>query len=530
MKRPLLLPISHLFGELKRRKVYRAAAAYAVVAWILLQIGEVTFEPLHFPDWAMTVLVILAILGFPLALIVSWFFDIGPSGFKRDVALATGAAQNLTSLDGNSSPSIAVLPFADMSPEQDQGYFCEGVAEEILNALTRIETLQVAARTSSFQFREGSGDVREIGKRLGVATVLEGSVRKAEDQLRITAQLINVADGYHIWSKSFDEKLTNIFVIQDEIAQCIAEALLETLSPHEQSAIKTRSSQDVAAYEYYLRGRHFFHRFRKKDIHFARQMFHQAIEIDPGFALAWAGYADCFSFLIMYADPQDRYRDAARTASTKALDLSPELAEARASRGLAYLICDEYAQAAVEFEKALALNPRLYEAYYYYGRARFHEGDLDKAAELFAMAAKVNPAEFQARLLRVQILRGLGRVNEATEETKAALAIVEQHLKLNPDDARALHLGAGSLVLIGDTARAQQWLDRALEIDPTDSVVLYNVACNYATLGQDDKALGYLEQAVEHGTVSATWMRNDEDLASIRNDPRFEALVQRVTH
>ena len=530
MKNRLLSPVSTFLSELQRRKVHRAAAAYAVVAWVLLQIGEVTFEPLHLPDGAMTALVIIAIAGFPVAMVVSWFYDLGLSGFRRDVASAATASHGTATPVANPTPSIAVLPFTDMSPDKDQGYFCEGVAEEILNALTRIEKLHVAARTSSFQVREGAGDIREIGERLGVATVLEGSVRKAADRLRVTAQLINVADGYHIWSRSFDSELKDVFAIQDEIARCIAESLVETLSPRDQSAIRTTSSQDVLAYEYYLRGRQFFNRFRKKDIEFARQMFHQAIEIDPEFALAWAGYADCFSFLIMYVDPQAGYQVEAKRASQKALELNPDLAEAHASRGLAYLICDEYVEAEVEFRKALEINPRLYEAHYYYGRARVHQGDQEKAAELFAKAAEVNPDEYQARLLRVQILRGLGRMDEAIREAHEALDVVEKHLEWNPDDSRALYLGAGSLILAGDTERALRWLARALEIDPTDSVVLYNVACNFATLGKNDQALDYVEQAIDHGTVSAAWMRNDADLASVRDHPRFESMLQRLPH
>ena len=530
MRRRQLLSLSAFFSELKRRKIYGTAVAYAVAAWILLQIGEVTFEPLHFPDWAMTALVIAAILGFPLAIVISWFFDVGPGGIRRDHGMGGAARQEAYSSTSVTSPSIAVLPFVDMSAELDQGHFCEGVAEEILNALTRIDKLHVAARTSSFQYRNGSGDIREIGENLGVGTILEGSVRHAENRIRVTAQLINVADGYHIWAKSFDEELKDIFAIQDEIAQTIAETLVETLSPQEQSAIRTRSSRDVLAYEYYLRGRQFFNRFRKKDIEFARQMFRQAIEIDPEFAPAWAGYADCHSFLMMYVDPQDSYREEATRASQKALDLNPNSAVAYASRGLAYLICDEYGKANADFEKALELNPRLYEAYYYYGRASVHEGQLEKATELFAKAAEIDPAEYQARLLRVQILRGLGREKEAVEEAKEALVVVEKHLEWHPDDARAFHLGAGSLILTGDTERAMRWLERAQEIDPTDSVVLYNVACNLATLGEIDDALSYLEDAIEFGTVSNTWMRNDSDLDNLRDDPRFEALLQKVGH
>lgn len=513
---------SGLAAELKRRRVYPVVAAYAVVAFVLLQIGEITFGPLGLPNWVMIALIVLVVIGFPMAVMFAWFFDITPTGIRREVELRPQTAET------DARPSIAVLPFVDMSPEQDQGYFCEGVAEEILNALTKIRQLKVAARSSSFQFDAAAGDAREIGAALGVETILEGSVRKSDNRLRITAQLIKAADGYHLWSNSFDEDLQDVFAIQDEIAKCIAESLVETLTPTDHLAIRTTSSSDVGAYEYYLRGRQFFNRFRKVDIEHARQMFRQAIDIDADFALAWAGYADCFSFLVMYADPKPEYRDKAREASTRALELDPQLAEAHASRGLAHLVCEEFDIAEADFKAALELNPRLFEAYYYFGRTRFHQGRLEEAAELFKKAAEVEPADYQSRCLRVQILRGLGREEDAAREAEHAITVVERHLQWNPDDARAYHLGAGTLVILGDVDRAKRWLLRAIEMDPDDPIVLYNVACNLATLGEVDKALEYLGRAMEHGTVSAAWMKNDEDLANLRADPRFTEMLAKL--
>jgi adenylate cyclase len=515
MKKRLLSFVSNLLPELRRRKVYPVLVAYALVAWVLLQIGEVTFTPLGLPEWVMTSLVVLVILGFPVVLTLAWVFDIKLTEPAEIVPQETNTDTEL--------PSVAVLPFADMSPDNDQTYFCEGIAEEILNALTRIPQLQVAARMSSFQYHEGAGDIRDIGKELGVGAVLEGSVRKSGDQLRVTVQLVKVADGYHLWSKTFDEELKDIFAIQDEIATGVARAMLDTLMP-----IKTTANTDISAYEYYLRGRQFFNRFRKLDIEYARQMFRHAIDIDPGFAQAWAGCADCYSFMTMYVDPKKSYREEASKASIKAVELDPGSAEAHASRGLAHLICEDFKMAEKEFDRALKLNPGLFEAYYYYGRARFHQGDMQAAADLFEKAAKVNPADYQSRLLRVQLLRGMGRNDEALEEAKLGVAAVEKHLEWNPDDARALHLGAGSLAVTGDTVRAERWLQRALEIDPNDSVVLYNVACNYATIPKTERALDYLEQAVEHGTVSASWMRNDEDLVSLHGLPRYQALLTKL--
>jgi tetratricopeptide (TPR) repeat protein len=222
----------------------------------------------------------------------------------------------------------------------------------------------------------------------------------------------------------------------------------------------------------------------------------------------------------------DNYRIEARKASMRALELDPNLAEAHASRGLAFLISEEFEKAEAEFEKAIELDPRLFQAYYYFGRARFHQGDLGKAAELFEQAAEMDPTDYQSRCLRVQILRGTGRAEEAVTYARDAIPILEEHLKWNPDDARALNLGAGSLIVLGELERAKRWLRRSLQMDPNDSVLLYNVACNFATLGELDEAFAYLEQAVENGMVSAAWMRNDSDLEALRSQPRYQALLE----
>jgi tetratricopeptide (TPR) repeat protein len=210
------------------------------------------------------------------------------------------------------------------------------------------------------------------------------------------------------------------------------------------------------------------------------------------------------------------------------LDIDPNLAEAHASRGLACLVSRDFSTAEQEFREALAINPRLYEAYYYFGRTRFHQGDIDAAAELFARAADADPTDYQSRCLRAQILRGTGRIDEARVEARKAVDIVEKNLEWNPDDARSFHLGAGSLIILGDVDRARRWLRRALQLDPDDPILLYNVACNFATLGETEESLDYLERAAQHGTVSADWMQNDEDLAVLRDDPRYGVVLEQA--
>ena len=504
--------------------MYPVIVAYAIIAWLILQVGEVTFAPLGLPDWVMTALVLVAILGFPVAIALAWIYDFTPLGILREKAGSGSAAA------GDERPSIAVLPFLDLSQGHDQAYFCEGVAEEILNALTRIPELRVAARSSSFRYRPEAGDVRKIGRDLGVRTILEGSVRKSGKRLRVTAQLVNVADGYHLWSRTFEEELEDVFAIQDEIASGIASSLLESMQPPSREAIRTTASADVNAYDFYLRGRRYFKRFRKADIEHARQMFRQAIKLDPKFALAWAGYADCHSFLMMYADPKPAYAETAQEASTRALELGADLAEAHASRGLALLVCRRFEDAEVEFRRAIELNPRLFDAYYYYARARFHQGDMDAAASLFGKAAAIDPGDYASRCLRVQILRGQGHIDEARSEAEKAIVVVENQLEWSPDDVRALHLGAGSLLVLGQNDRARRWLRRAYELDPDDPILLYNLACNFATMNEIEEALDYLDKAVEHGTISSDWMRNDEDLVNLRDNRRFVEILGRVAN
>jgi len=519
--------INRFYSELKRRKVIRVGMIYAIGGWFLLQFGEVTFEPLELPAWAMRTLIYAVVAAFPLALVLAWFFDLTRQGIRRDpFDLKSSGAGLGPSLNTAGSPSIAVLPFSDMSEEQDQGYFCEGVAEAILNALTRVKDLQVASRTSSFQFKNMSADIRDIGRQLSVNTVLEGSVQKSQDRLRINAQLINVQDGYHLWSRQFDADLKNIFEIQDEIAKSIAEVEALGLSAPEQNAIKTAPTKDVRAYDYYLRGRQFFHRFRGNDMVYARQMFDEAIEIDPDFTLAWAGRADCHAFVEMYVKADGENRIEATRSSERALQLDSACAEPHASRGLAYLVNEQYEEAMEEFETAIRLNPNLFEPYYYYARASFHQGKLQKAADLFAKASEVNPEDYQSRVLRSHVLAGLEQIELSKEAGREAIPVIEKHLKWNPDDARAFYLGAGTLLQLGQRDRAENWIGKALSIDPTDSVVLYNVACFYALDGQIDKALNCLESAANHGAVNGSWMEHDNDLAILREEPRFQALLK----
>ena len=455
-------------------------------------------------------------------------------------ATAAQFAQALSPPAGGSTPpgmpagsgaakSIAVLPFVNMSADAENEYFTDGIAEEIINALTKIQALRVASRTSAFAFKGKTEDISEIGRKLKVGTVLEGSVRKAGNRLRVTAQLVNVGDGSNLWSERYDRQLEDVFAIQDEIAGNIVRALRVVLSDQEKRAIeKPAPTENVQAYEYYLRGRQFFHQWSRTGIQYARRMFERAIEIDPQYATAFAGVADCCSFLYMYWDGSRANLEGADTASAKALEVDPELAEAHASRGFALSLKRDYIAARREFERAISLNPKLYEAYYFFARACMQEGNVEEAARHFATAAQVRPEDYQALLLMMGPLRRLGRTDDARTTLQQGMQRLLRHLELNPDDSRALYLGAGALMQQGDRDKATEWAARALKANESDSMVLYNVACVYALGDMTVEALDCLDKAIQNGFGHREWLENDSDLDSLRNDPRFQALLQKL--
>ena len=424
--------------------------------------------------------------------------------------------------------SIAVLPFVNMSADPENEYFTDGIAEEIINALTKIQALRVASRTSSFAFKGKNQDIRKVGEQLNVGTVLEGSVRKAGTKLRVTAQLVSVTDGYHLWSERYDRELQDVFAIQDEIAGNIVTALRVVLSDQEKRAIEKAPTDNVQAYDCYLRGRQYFHQFRRTGIAFARRMFERAIEIDPSYALAYAGVADCCSFLYMYWDGSKANLEGAEAASRKALELDPELAEAHGSRGFAVSLSRRYDEARKEFETAIRLNPKQFEAHYLYARACFQEGKLEEAVRHYEDAARVRPEDYQVPILMAAPLKGLGREQEMLAALRRGLEVAERHLELNPDDVRALYLGAGALLQLGERERGLDWNRRARAMDPEDPTVLYNVACGYANAGEKEEALACIEKAIQNGFGHKEWLENDSDLDSLRAEPRFQAMLQRL--
>jgi TolB-like protein/tetratricopeptide (TPR) repeat protein len=415
-----------------------------------------------------------------------------------------------------------------LSPDRDQQHFCEGVADEIVLVLTRLKGLRVASRTEAFLARATIRQAREIGERLGVEAILEGSVRTEGSRLRVSVALVDVATGSHLWTDRFDGEAGDIFAIQDTIARRVAEGLRGPLSPRDTQALRRGSPPQIQAYDFYLRGRQFFQRCSRRGLEFALGMFTRAIEIDPGYARAHAGLANSHAFLYLHAGRLDAHRQAAAESAARALELAPDSAEAHAAQGLALSLQGKAEEAERAFRTALSLNPGLFEACYFYARMCFMQGRQAEAIELFERATAIRPDDYQAPLLVAQVHDDQGQTGKATAARRLGTVRAEEHLKLHPDDTRALYMGANGFVALGEVEKGLSWARRALEIEPDESMVLYNVACIYSLAGQVGPALDCLERAVANGLNAVAWVKNDSNLDAVRSDPRYARLVSNL--
>jgi serine/threonine protein kinase/Tfp pilus assembly protein PilF len=428
----------------------------------------------------------------------------------------------------SAAKSVAVLPFANMSADPENEYFADGMAEEIINALSKIQSLRVASRTSSFAFKGKNEDIGEIGRKLKVSTVLEGGVRKMGNKLRITCELVNVADGYHLWSERYDREIEDVFEIQDDISQAIVKSLRVILSEGEKKAIENKPRTNIQAYDYYLRGRQFIHQLRRRSLEYARQMFNKAIELDPDYALAYTGVADSSSLLYTYFDARDFNLRQADKASKKALELEPDLAEAYVSRGIVSSLTHHFDEAEEAFAKALKLEPKLFEAAYWYGMGLMAEGRFEDAIKSFERASLLRPEDYQSAHFMGQAYKSLGMDEEKELQMRRGLKLMEGSLELNPDDARAANLAAGVFASLGEAEPAVKYAERSLAIDPEDPMLLYNVACMYSSLGRIDQAISCLERAVDKGFGHREWIDNDPDLAPLRSTSKYQAIVDAI--
>jgi len=467
-------------------------------------------------------------------------------GNRLDVTFEDGGEQNLKNIEKpirvysvrledldfadtasmkNSRPSIVVLPFSNMSGDPEQEYFSDGITEDIITDLSKISGLFVVARHTAFTYKTKPVKVEQVGRELGVAFALEGSVRKAGARVRVTAQLTGATTGGHVWAERFDRDLTDIFAIQDEITHAIVEQLKVKLLPQEKKLIGESPTLNVEAYTYYLRGRDFLYRYSKRYFELARRMFTKAIELDPNYARAYAGIADCDAFLYMVYQV-DVPLEGILDMSAKALALDNKLAEAHTARGVALSAARDFDEANTEFETALTLDPNSFEAHFLYARPAFQQGKIARAAELLERASEINSADYKPPALLIQMYRSLGRDSDAKAAARTTVELGERELVLHPEDPRPAVAGALALLELGEKDRARDWTTRAQAIESEDLISLYNIACVYSHLGDSDAAFDLLERVTQNGRQFwRDWIENDSDLDGVRNHPRYGQLL-----
>ncbi|HXI33973.1 MAG TPA: tetratricopeptide repeat protein [Gemmatimonadales bacterium] len=417
-------------------------------------------------------------------------------------------------LEGIATPALAVLPFTNASGDPAKSYLATGLSRYLTLILQHVTSLGAAPRP---------------GKPVDAATILDGSVNRTATHLSLTLELTQNADGARVWTARYDRKLDDIVIVVQEAVAQILTALQITPRDVEQRILDRVPTAHARAFETYVHGRELYQQIRRRSQDLAHDLFAEAVKSDPGFALAHAGRADCHAMLYSYWDSSADHLREADTASARAVELDGARAEIRVSRGLALSLNKRVDEAEREFARALELNPTSFDACYFRARSCRGAGHMEEAVAWFERAGALRPDDYATPALLATAYVSLGRTDDAMAVKRRALDIMEGHLKANPDDERALYLGATCLTSLGDKGRAREWAKRAVAMEPDDSAVLYNVACAYSLLGLKDSAIDCLERAVQNGFGHWEWIQHDSDLDPLRDQPRFQALVQRQT-
>ncbi|HEY4273552.1 MAG TPA: tetratricopeptide repeat protein [Candidatus Udaeobacter sp.] len=593
--------LNNFFVELKRRNVYKVAVAYAVVGWVIAQIATQIFPFLEIPNWIIRLVIALIAIGFPIALLIAWAFETTPEGIKRtEIADAMpasrgqkrhawvyvviiGAAISVALFSvgrytaGNSGTpretasaprteaaavslpqkSIAVLPFDNLSEEKGNAFFAEGIQDEILTRLAKVADLKVISRTSTQKYKSAPDNLREIAKQLGVMHILEGSVQKSNDQVRINVQLINAVSDAHLWAESYDRKLTDLFTVESEVAKTIADTLRAKLTGSELSAMSSRPTQDPVAQDLFVQGRHFLALRRDDNLPRAIEFFHQAIAQDPNYAAAYAGLSEALILLPRYTGSYPgETRPQSRVAALKALELNPNLAEAH--NALAKIAMDydvDFEEATREFKRAIELNPNYAGAHHWFSGTLESQGLFAEAIAESKLGTELDPFSAVNLVDQGRIYGSARRFPEAKVVFEKALAIdpafsyahwhygemlqvsgdlkgaAAEYAKANTanNTPEPIALSGQLAAIMGRPEEARRALTALDELEKHRYVDFFWRALLYLGLGDKDRALQFLEQSYANNEgYEIGLIKVDPMLDSLRGEPRFQALVKKV--
>ena len=576
----------NFFAELKRRNVYKVAVAYIVAGWALSQGIAQVFPVFDVSNWIIRLIVLLIIIGFPIALVLAWAFELTPEGLKRteDADLAAqprakshawiytviagallsiglfmlgryGFRENTSLSNELSAKSIAVLPFGNLSRDPDNEYFAAGIQDEIITRLAQVSDLKVISCTSTQRYKGSGQNLRQIASELGVTNILEGSVQKANDQVHVNVQLLNALTDSHLWADTFDRKLTDVFGVESEIAKTIADTLRAKLTGREAATLSARPTENSAAHDLYLKGRFFWNKRNTNDLKKALTYFQQASNEDPSYALAWSGIADVYVLLPLFggANPADAYPKA-KEAANKAVALDPNLAEPHAALGLIGNIFDfDFALSLREFEKAIAFNPNYATAHHWFGNSLLEcIGDFERSIVEVRRALELDP-------LSIAINVDLGYSYYFAGRYPEGIAQIRKALDLDPNSYYA-HYNLGQVLeMSGDLPGAISEYEKAvtLDTDPYPLALLghaqalrgnregalkilqqlaaasryapdYSVGLVYLGLGDKKQAMDWFEKSFAQRQPDMNTIRFDPLLKSLHGDARFEALAEKI--
>src|ERR1700736_2886558 len=578
----------NFFAELKRRNVYKVAVAYAVAGWALAQGIAQVFPVFDVPNWAIRLIVLLIVVGFPIALVLAWAFELTPEGLKRtedaDATLQTrtkshiwiyvvilgallsvglfmlgryGFREKTSSSNEAPAKSIAVLPFGNLSRDPDNEYFAAGIQDEIITRLAQLSDLKVISCTSTQRYKSTGENLRQIASELGVTNIVEGSVQKANDQVHVNVQLLNAVTDSHLWADTFDRKLTDVFGVESEIAKTIADTLRAKLTGREVVTLAARPTENNAAHDIYLKGRFFWNKRTSSNIKTALGYFEQAANVDPNYAIAYAGIADCYLLLPLYGGgvPTEMYPKATAMAQ-KAIALDPNLGDPPASLGLIHALFDfDFATSVREFEEAIRLNPNYATAHHWFGDSTLPSlGQFDRANAEVNRALEVDPlsvvynvdagpvywitghdqeavAQFRKAIemdpRNYTAHWGLGQALERVGDLAGAIAEYEKSTQLDDDPLPFGLLGAAK-AKAGDRAAALAILSRLEDVTKNRYVPDYSFALVHLALGEKDQAMKWLESSFAKHEPDLNWIRVDPNLRPLRGDPRFEVLAEKI--
>ena len=540
------------FAELKRRKVYSVAVAYLIGGWALAQGIAQVLPVFDIPIWVVRLIVLLIILGFPVALVLSWFFDLTRYGIVRTPDLDARSLNTIRSVrdsgaDDSTEKSIAVLPFNDVSPSKDHAYFGEGIAEELLGALAKVDGLRVAARRSSLVFKDKQAELGEIASKLNVGHVLEGSVRRDGNRVRITAELIDAGDGFTIWSETYEREMHGIFALQDEITHSIVDTLKLKLA-----ISASRPARSTDAYDAYLEGLVYSDKNAEPELRKSLEFFQQALEKDPKFSRAWTGIAKAWLWLAdAYVPPLEAY-PRVRDAALRALELDEEEAEAHVYLAETKRILDwDLDGAEAEFNRAVEIDPNSTPSNYFSAAFYAARGDRDKALAYLQRTSKIDPASLWVSNFACELYRYFGLYDEAIVAGERALqldptfahygepALAALYREMGRfDDAIALYRKAAEFTgrpgfgLAITYARMKQRKEALETLDATIEGWGYRpgdaIAHVHVTLGAHDDAIRELEHACEQRSSSLHGVGIAPEFVPLRSDKRFRSILQRI--